>query len=206
MRNRIALAFLSEPTVGLRAAHTGLPITGHVVQSQDRFPSCAAANRRHFITPSRIVLVIAAACLSACTGERSPAAEESSTTESDRKAIEALREQELTAFNSGDVQGFIDIVTEDVVFDSPNRPVAVGKDAIRSLCETVFERFTYDATYPTDELVVDRNWAFDRGIWIENRTPKAGGEQTQISFGILQIYRRQTDGSWKLARSIWNTK
>lgn len=126
--------------------------------------------------------------------------------ESDKRAIEALREQELAAMNSGDVQGFIDIVTDDVVFDSPNRPAAIGKDAIRSLCEVVFERFDYDATYPADELVVDRDWAFDRGIWIENRTAKEGGEQTQATFGMLQIYRRQSDGSWRLARSIWNKK
>jgi len=153
-----------------------------------------------------IALVIVAASISACTPEPPPPAQETPSTEADKRAIEALREKELTAMNSGDVQGFIDLVTDDVVFDSPNRPAAIGKDAIRSLCELIFERFDYEATYPTDELVVDRNWAFDRGIWIEKRTPKGGGEQTQVSFGILQIYRRQTDGSWKLARSIWNTK
>jgi ketosteroid isomerase-like protein len=108
--------------------------------------------------------------------------------------------------NAGDVQGFIDIVTDDVVFDSPDRPAAIGKDAIRSLCEVIFERFDYDATYPADELVVDRNWAFDRGLWIEKVTPKQGGEQTEVSYGMLQVYRRQADGSWKLARSIWNRK
>lgn len=158
------------------------------------------------MTRSSIAMLILAASLSSCTQEPPPSAKEPPSTESDKKAIEILREKELTAFNSGDVQGFIDIVTDDVVFDSPNRPAAIGKDAIRSLCEAVFQRFNYDATYPTDELVVDRNWAFDRGTWIENRTPREGGEQTQVSFGILQIYQRQIDGSWKLARSIWNTK
>jgi ketosteroid isomerase-like protein len=150
--------------------------------------------------------VILVASLSACRPGPPPSGEARPTTEYDKRAIEALREKEVAAFNSGNVQGFIDIVTDDVVFDSPYRPAAIGKDAIRSLCEVVFERFDYDATYPTDELVVDRSWAFDRGTWIEKRTAKEGGEQTQVSFGILQVYRRQDDGSWKLARSIWNTK
>jgi uncharacterized protein (TIGR02246 family) len=158
------------------------------------------------MTRYHIALAVFAASVSACAPEPPPPVEEPPSAESDMSAIEALREKELAAFNAGDVQGFIDIVTDDVVFDAPDRPAATGKDAIRSLCEAVFERIIYDATYQTDELVVEGNWAFDRGVWIENRTPKDGGEQIQVSCGMLQVYRRQTDGSWKLARSIWNYK
>ena len=61
-------------------------------------------------------------------------------------------------------------------------------------------------TEDRSKIVIEGNWAFDRGIWIEKRTPKDGGETTEVSFGILQLYQRQADGSWKLARSIWNTK
>ena len=153
-----------------------------------------------------IAWVVIAASVAACRPEPPPPSQEALSTESDRRAIEALREKELAAMNAGDVQGFIDIVTDDVVFDSPNRPAAIGKDAIRSLCEVIFERYDYDATYPADELVVDRDRAFDRGLWIEKVTTKEGGEQTQVSYGMLQVYRRQADGSWKLARSIWNKK
>lgn len=153
-----------------------------------------------------IAWVVIAASIAACRPEPPPPEQEPPSAESDRRAIEALREKELAAMNSGDVQGFIDIVTDDAVFDSPNRPAAIGKDAIRSLCEVIFERFDYQATYPADELVVDRDWAFDRGLWIEKVTPKEGGEQTQVSYGMLQVYERQPDGTWKLARSIWNRK
>jgi len=158
------------------------------------------------MTRTCVALLMITAALPACTPEPPLPTEERPSIESDKKAIEALRQKELLAFNSGDVKGLVSIVTDDVVFDSPNRRAAIGKDAVRTLCEAVFERFNYDATYPTDELVVDRNLAFDRGIWIENRTLKEGGDQSQMSFGMLQIYQRQVDGSWKLARSIWNLK
>lgn len=153
-----------------------------------------------------IAFAILVAFLSACTPFSPRSSEKLPSIENDRKAIEMLREKELIAFNSGDVQGFVDIVTDDVVFDSPNRPPAIGKDAISSLCKVVFERFNYDATYTTDELIIEGNWAFDRGIWTEKRTPKEGGPETVIPFGMMQIYQRQGDDSWKLARSIWNMK
>jgi ketosteroid isomerase-like protein len=153
-----------------------------------------------------VAFAVFAALLLACTREPSSSAEGSPDTQSDKRDIESLRDQELVAFNSGDVQGFIDIITDDVVFDSPNRPPAIGKDAIRSLSEAVFGRFDYHATYSPEELVIEGNWAFDRGLWIEKRTPKDGGNPTEVRFGILQLYQRQGDGSWKLARSIWNNK
>ena len=122
------------------------------------------------------------------------------------KAIEVIREKELTAFNSGDIQAFLDIVSDDAVIDPPGGPAAIGRDAIAALLEVVFKRFEYDATYSTDELVVEGDWAFDRGIWFERRRHKGDGSKTEVPCGILQIYRRQPDSSWKLARSIWNMK
>ncbi len=126
--------------------------------------------------------------------------------EADKTAIAMVREKELTAFDLGDVEGLNDIVTEDIVLDTPNRPAIIGKEANRAFSEALFARFDYEATYLVDELVIEKNWAFDRGVWIEKRLPKDGGEQSQLSFGILQLYKRQSDGSWKLARLIWNSK
>jgi ketosteroid isomerase-like protein len=126
--------------------------------------------------------------------------------EADKTAIESVREKELRAFDLGDVEGLDNIVTEDIVIDTPNRPAIVGKEAHRAFCEALFSRLDYEATYSVDELVIEKNWAFDRGVWIEKRVPKVGGEQSQLSFGILQLYKRQSDGSWKLARLIWNSK
>ena len=134
-------------------------------------------------------------------------AESKANIEADKKALEMIREKELTAFNAGDVEGFISICTEDVVFDAPNSPATVGEEDVRAMLEASFARNDYDgSSYPVDEEVILEDWAFDRGVWIEKRMPKDGGEPNLVSFGILQIYKRQDDGSWKLARSIWNIK
>jgi ketosteroid isomerase-like protein len=69
----------------------------------------------------------------------------------------------------------------------------------------LFESFIFDATYRVDEFQIEGDWAFDRGVWNEKRTRKDNGEKTEIPFGIVQIYRRDKDGVWKLARMVWNT-
>jgi len=153
-----------------------------------------------------IPLVILLCFTFGCQQGEEVAEEPAVDVEADKTAIERVREKELRAFDLGDVEGFDNIVTEDIVLDTPNRPAIVGKEAIRAFGEALFSRLDYEATYSVDELVIEKNWAFDRGVWIEKRVPKDGGEQSQLSFGILQLYKRQSDGSWKLARLIWNSK
>ena len=125
--------------------------------------------------------------------------------EADRSAISMLWFEQHASYSSGDVEAFLSILTDDAVMDLPNQPVVVGKDAIRDLIEASFSRFSFDAVYLPDELIIEGDWAFDRGNWVETRNPKDGGDQEEFSFGILQIYRRTSDGSWKLARSVWST-
>jgi ketosteroid isomerase-like protein len=159
---------------------------------------------RYFMRQSRVALTMAAAFFSACAPEPRPSAEATQSSEADRKAIETVREQALEAFNSGDIEAYIELLTDDVVYDPPNRPAVVGKEAMRAY-GALFEKFILDTTYPVDELVIEGDWAFDRGVWVEKRTPREGGEQIEIPFGLLQIYYRDTEGSWKLARMVANT-
>lgn len=160
--------------------------------------------------PQMIMALIFLLCFTFCcqqTDEVADAVEFKASIEADKRALEMVREMELSAFNSGDVGGFLSVCTEDVVFDAPNSPATEGEDAVRAMLEASFARNDYDGSvYSVDEQVLIEDWAFDRGVWIEKRIPKDGGEPNQISFGILQIYKRLDDGSWKLARSIWNKK
>ena len=35
-------------------------------------------------------------------------------------------------------------------------------------------------------------------------TPRAGGEAVTETFKGIHVYRRQADGSWKIAQDAWN--
>ena len=154
---------------------------------------------------SCVALIMAAAFFTACSPEQRPSTEVPQSTVADREAVETVREQALEAFNSGDIEAYIELLTDDVVYDPPGRPAVVGKEAMRAY-GSLFEKFVFDTTYRVNELVIEGNWAFDRGVWVEKRTSREGGEQTEIPFGLIQIYHRVTDGSWKLARMVANTE
>ena len=46
--------------------------------------------------------------------------------------------------------------------------------------------------------------AFDRGRYLLNVVPKAGGEATHGAGSYLFLYSRNSQGEWKLARGIVN--
>jgi ketosteroid isomerase-like protein len=59
-----------------------------------------------------------------------------------------------------------------------------------------------DQTAISEETVVAGEWAFDRASVSTNVTPIAGGEPSQVKSEVIVILRRDTDGFWKLARSM----
>ena len=56
-----------------------------------------------------------------------------------------------------------------------------------------------------NELVIAGDWAFDRCVFAGTVTNKATGESRDIKNGNIHIYKRQPDGSWKIAWDIWNS-
>ncbi len=53
--------------------------------------------------------------IASCTPAAEEAVEEATTTEADLNAISEVREQEIAAINAGDVEGFLTVLTEDVI-------------------------------------------------------------------------------------------
>ena len=127
------------------------------------------------------------------------------------KAIETLEEEWNEAFGSGDVDALASMITGDFVAMPPNEPAVVGKEAYRQWIREFLARFADENTntesdVSTDELVVDRDWAFVRATVSWTTMPTAGGDPTaegQVTY--IHIMHRVPDGSWKLARDIWNS-
>jgi hypothetical protein len=58
--------------------------------------------------------------------------------------------------------------------------------------------------YP-DDLEIHSNVAIDRHRWVLDSMPKRGCRPTHDEGKGIWIWRRHTDGTWKIARSIWNS-
>ena len=161
----------------------------------------------------RSMLPIGAICfasmLVACSREKSTDSEARTEHEvdvqADEMAIREVLDQIVSAFNTGDVESFLANFTDDAIFDPPNGPARSGKEANRSVYLAVFENSTYDVSMELNELVIAGDWAFDRTVFAGTVTNKATGESRDIKNGNIHIYKRQPDGSWKIAWDIWNS-
>lgn len=136
----------------------------------------------------------------------SPEPNSAMTMEDARQAIEQVHERYIEAVLGEDVEAFLDPVTDDFVLMAPNEPGARGKRAVREWFNATFGAFsTAKLVFPTTELNIDHEWAFKHYTYDWTLDPKAGGDQIGDRGDGLYIYRREGDGSWKIAYDIWNS-
>jgi len=154
-----------------------------------------------------IATLICLALLAAACGPAAeqPVAEAPSQAE-DVAAIKALNPKAEAAFNAGDAAALADFFTDDAILMPANEPALVGKEAIQSWFQTIFDQFTFKWTASTEEVEVAGDWAFERSTSTFTVTPKAGGEPIfEDNTKDLNILKRQPDGAWKTYRSISNS-
>ena len=122
--------------------------------------------------------------------------------EADQAAIRTLHEQTAAASSAGDLAA---LFTDDAIVMAPNAPALVGKEAIRTWAQGLFDQFTLEETVTTEEIQVAGDWGFLRGTYTATTTPKAGGEPQEETGKCVHIVHRQPDGSWKNTHCIWNS-
>ena len=122
----------------------------------------------------------------------------------DEAAIAAFNERYLKAINDGDIATLSSLTTEDHIMLAPGRPPIVGKQANDAANSRAFQQFKIDEAWLPLETVVAGDWAYQRGTFTVAATPKAGGDARTTRGNFLRIYRRQSDGSWRMIRDMFN--
>ncbi len=130
---------------------------------------------------------------------------ETAEAEADVEAINSLRNEFIALDNASDAAGLASLYTNDAVLMPPNEAAVTGNQAIESWFQTTFDQFTTEFTVASEELEVVGDWAFDWGAYMTALTPRAGGEPTEDRGKYIVILRKQVDGSWRIARDIWNS-
>ena len=122
----------------------------------------------------------------------------------DLAGLEQARQDYITACREDDLDGFLDLLTDDAAFLAPDIPPVRGKDALRPwLAENFFDPYRNDLEFSFDEIEIAGSWAWASGPWTQTLTPKAGGGAMHQRGKYLDIFRRQDDGSWKYARLMF---
>ena len=145
-----------------------------------------------------VVTLVSAGCGTAC----SRGAE--GDTAADLAAIDALRLEHVAAVNAGDLEAMLATMTDDVVYLPPGQPAALGTEALRSAVQPYYEQFEVHLSMNAEETVAAGDWAFEWGHGSNSLRPLAGDDTVHLEFKYLYVYQRQPDGSWKIARDIFN--
>ena len=121
-------------------------------------------------------------------------------------ALNTLQKQIDEAIIAGDTERYVALLADDAVLMPPNGPPIVGKSAIRSWNQEMSKRFRIQKYAPVDQEIIQAgDWAFRRATFDWSLVPVAGGQPIQDSGKFIIIYKRQVDGSWRVARDIWNS-
>lgn len=123
--------------------------------------------------------------------------------------VQAILELEQSVFNAqiaGDFEAWLDLFAEDAIVMVPNRPALTSKEAIRQWNAPYFEQFHLHEASDDREVEVGGDWGYIRAHWIWTLTPRGGGPIVKDTGNSIWIVRKQSDGSWKIARGIYNSE
>lgn len=152
-------------------------------------------------------LVIVALTLAACSsGEPGSRPADPGPPAGDDAALTAIREQGarwIAAAEVEDAAAIAEIYAEDALFLPPGQDPLRGRDTIRSLFEAQFGAMDAAYDFSIEELEVADDWAWRRGRYVVDAR-LANGDTLRADDKFVDIWRRGTDGRWRIAVDIWN--
>ena len=133
-----------------------------------------------------------------------PVAEAAQRTK-DVEAVKAIPAKFAVAFSAADTSGLAAMYANDAIRMPPNESPVVGNEAIAASFQATFDQFTPGIKLSPEEVNVDGGLGFIRGTYEITLTPRAEGETMQDNGKYVVIVQKQSDGSWKTYRAIWNS-
>jgi len=162
-------------------------------------------------TPRRLVGSVLAASLILALGGCAVTEEERLSRGGDRyelAAIEDLHRKDMAAARNGDLEDLVSLWSEEAVAMPPRGPMVAGKSAIRRMIEgnlaqlVDFEVVEYVLDFEEVEIFGDH--AVEYGTYRGTYRSKADGATVRGRGKLMRVLERQPDGTWLVARSIWN--
>lgn len=121
-----------------------------------------------------------------------------------RDEILAVVDQERAAVEKGNISQYLAVLADGAVFMPPNAAPKQGVE-LRTWLADFVEHFAVEwLDFHSTEVVVVSDLAYHAYTYSWRVTPRASGDATTASGKGLHILRQQTDGSWGIAREIWN--
>lgn len=140
---------------------------------------------KHFLTTLAVILLSTCAIAS----------------EVDSKAISDVIAKWDAALNTNNLDGLIDLVTDDHERTGPGQPDAQGKEAFAKFCAPYMKGYRFEnSRHVIEHTEFAKNWAFVRGSWSGTIVPAAGGTPSLTSAKWMVVAKRQADGTFKVEK------
>ncbi len=121
-----------------------------------------------------------------------------------RQEIEEANAKLVEAYNRHDAAAVAALYTDDAKVLPPNNRMVSGKAAIQAFWKGAMEMGVRSVALKAVEVRSDGDLAYEVGSVTLNIKPPGGEARTQTDKYVI-VWKRQADGSWKLAVDIWNS-
>lgn len=124
----------------------------------------------------------------------------------DLQALKELRASENSAFRRKDADSYAALFTDDCLVTTPDGLRIRGRAAVRALIENLPEQFAASGDHAESDLLVvigDRAVAL-HAVSVAGST--TGGQSAPRRYRGLHVFRRQADGTWRIAQDVWNAR
>ena len=126
----------------------------------------------------------------------------------DITAIKELLNQYAVGCNTGDFDLWMSLWADDGTQMPPDTPSRKGKEQIREGMKPVFDQMKLDIVIKSlEDVEAHGDLGLTRCKYTLKLTPKAGGETINAmpDGKALTLFRKQTDGSWKIVYDCFNS-
>jgi len=149
------------------------------------------------ITP---IIVLLLAIVNSCgtQGENNPS--------DDTRAIKEANRKYIKLHPKGDVSALMESYVDSIVLMPPGEPEVRGYTDVKRSWEKFFREWTVlHADSKLNEVLVLGDWAFGWGHYVEEMKSNNDDVIVTDSGKFSGLWQRQADGSWKIARDMWNS-
>lgn len=155
---------------------------------------------------TRIFHLVPAVLLMLSCSPSKPGGTTNTSPEADEAAVGKAHDILEGSYRNSDCDAMISQAASDAMIEPPNTPSAKGVHGISAWCQPMFTQMKTKAlTISNKDIAISGDLAVDTGDYDWTLTPAAGGADQQIQGRYVTIWHRQTDGSWKMSRLIWNS-
>jgi ketosteroid isomerase-like protein len=118
--------------------------------------------------------------------------------------IEAANEAYGKAVANQDVAAVVALYSQDAILLPPDSPVAQGSDAIRAVLQGYMDAGAQSLALETTALDDQGDLVVDVGRYTLGMQPPGADPITDVG-KYLQVYKRQSDGSFRIAYDCFNS-